>query len=96
LRVKVRRILSREPVVPVPLPEITAILRDVLHDNALELAPTTRFDDVTGWDSMDLVTVVVEVECRFDLQFELSEIDRLTTVGDLMHMIMAKQALAAA
>lgn len=78
------------------LPDITAILRDVLHDNALEVAPATRFDDVTGWDSMDLVTVVVEVECRFDLQFELAEIDRLTTVADLMRMIVAKQAHAAA
>jgi acyl carrier protein len=45
---------------------------------------------------MDLITVVVEVECRFDLQFELPEIDRLTNIGDLVRMIEAKQALAAA
>ncbi len=80
---------------PVPLPEITAILRDVLHDTSLELTQATRFDDLTGWDSMDLVGVVVEVECRFDLQFELIEIDRIATIGDLLSMIEAKQALAA-
>jgi acyl carrier protein len=40
--------------------------------------------------------VVVEVECRYGLQFELAEIDRLITVGDLLHMIVAKQALLAA
>lgn len=77
-----------------PLSEISSIVRDVLRDNALELASATRFDDLSGWDSMDLVTVVVEVECRFDLQFDVAEIDRLTTVGDLMHMIVAKQAIA--
>jgi acyl carrier protein len=77
-----------------PLPEITAILREVLHDSTLECGPGTRFDDVNGWDSMDLVTVVVEAECRFDVQFELAEIDRLATVGDLLHMIAAKQASA--
>ncbi len=55
-----------------PLTEITEILRDVLRDHELEIAPTTRFDDVSGWDSMDLITVVVEVEGRFDLQFELA------------------------
>jgi acyl carrier protein len=82
-------------VVPA-LPEITAILREILRDNELELAPVTRFDDLTGWDSMDLVTVVVEVECRFDVQFELAEIDRLVTVGDLLCMLVAKRALAAA
>ncbi len=79
-----------------PITEITAILRAVLRERDLELAPATRFDDLIGWDSMDLIAVVVEVECRFDVQFTLSEIDRLTTVDDLLGMIEAKQALASA
>jgi acyl carrier protein len=78
------------------LAEITAILRELLRDRDLDLAPTMRFDEVAGWDSMDLIAAVVEVECRFDLQFELADIDRLTTIGDLLHMIEAKQALASA
>jgi acyl carrier protein len=82
--------------VAAPLTEITGIIRRVLRDSGLELAPTTRFEAVTGWDSMDLVAVVVEVEARFDLQFSLVEIDRLTTVADLLHMIVIKQALATA
>jgi acyl carrier protein len=82
--------------VAVPLPEITAILRLVLHDTTLEFTPTTRFDDLAGWDSMDLIAVVVEVECRFDVQFDLPEIDRLATIGDLLRMIVAKQALTSA
>jgi acyl carrier protein len=82
--------------VPAYLPELTAIFREVLRDNELELGPTTRFEDLTGWDAMDLVGVVVEVECRFDVQFELFEMDRLNSVGDLLRMLMAKQALAAA
>jgi acyl carrier protein len=79
-----------------PLSEITAIVRDVIQDGDVDLSPTTRFDDLANWDSMDLVTVVVEVECRFGLQFELAEIDRLVTVGDLLNMIAAKQARLAA
>jgi acyl carrier protein len=83
-------------MVAAPLHEISGILRGVLRDNDLEFTPATRFDDLTGWDSMDLVAVVVEVECRFGLQFELAEIDRLVTVADLLRAINAKQALAAA
>ena len=79
-----------------PLSEITAILREVLRDTDIDVASDTRFDDLAGWDSMDLVSVVVEAECRFDLQFELAEIDRLITVGDLACMIVAKRALASA
>jgi acyl carrier protein len=96
LQVIVLRAVPKEQVVAAPLTEITEILRDVLRDHELEIAPTTRFEDVSGWDSMDLITVVVEVEGRFDLQFELPEIDRLNTIGDLLRMIQAKQALASA
>jgi acyl carrier protein len=79
-----------------PISELTAIVRAVLHDPALELTPGTRFDDLTGWEAMDMVAVVVEAECRFGLLFELPEIDRLATVGDLLRMIEVKQARAAA
>jgi acyl carrier protein len=79
-----------------PITELTAIVRGVLRDPELEVTPATRFDDMTGWEAMDMVAVVVEAECRFGLLFELPEIDRLTTVGDLLRMIEAKQARAAA
>lgn len=79
-----------------PITEVTTILRGVLRDPELELAPATHFDDLTGWEAMDMVAVVVAAECRFDVQFELPEIDRLITVGDLLRMIAAKQAGAAA
>jgi acyl carrier protein len=79
-----------------PIIEITAILRDILRDYDLDVTPTSRFDDLANWDSMDLVAVVVEIECRFDLQFEVIEINRLATIGDLLLIIAAKQALASA
>ena len=79
---------------PTHLPELTAIFREVLRDSELELEPTTRFEDLTSWDAMDLVAVVVEVECRFGVQFELVEMDRLYSVGDLLRMLASKQALA--
>jgi len=79
-----------------PLSEIASIVRDLLCDSQIEVVSGTRFEDLNGWDSMDLVSVVVEVECRFDLQFDWLEIDRLTMVGDLVRMIVAKQGLVAA
>jgi acyl carrier protein len=78
------------------LPVIRSIIRDHLHDSDIDIAPETRFDDLTGWDSMDLISVVVEVECHFHFQFELPEIDRMATIGDLSQIIEAKRALAVA
>jgi acyl carrier protein len=78
------------------LREITAVAREVLRDDQVVLVPGTLFDEIIGWDPMDLVSVVVEIECRFDVQFDLPEIDRIVTVRDLMDMLATKQALAAA
>jgi acyl carrier protein len=86
----------QEKVVTALLTELSAILRKMLADNAFEITASTRFEDLADWDAMDLVAVVVEVECRYGLQFELHEIDRLITVDDFMHMIVAKQALISA
>jgi acyl carrier protein len=79
-----------------PIHEITAVVRDVLRDPALELTPATRFGDLAGWEDMDLVSVIAEAECRFAVQFTLPEIDRVVTVADLQRMIAAKQAREAA
>ena len=51
-------------------------------------------DDLPAWDSMNHITVVVEAECRFDIQFQPAEIEQLTTVRDLVRMIQAKRAQA--
>jgi acyl carrier protein len=90
------RAVPKEQVVAAHLSDVTAILRALFGDSELELEQTTRLDDVSGWDSMDIVAVVVEFEYRFGVQFELAEIDRLITVGDLLHMIVTKQALVTA
>ena len=81
---------------PAALAEIASIVRDVLHNSSLELGESTRFEDLAGWDSMDLISIVVEAECRYDVQFDVREIDVLATVDDLIAMIETKQTLAAA
>lgn len=78
------------------LQELTAAVREVLHDTTIELAPEQRFDDLVGSDSMDIVSIVVEAECRFGVLFDPSEIEDLVTVGDLLRRIAQKRAMAAA
>jgi acyl carrier protein len=82
--------------VTIVLAEIIAVMRDILPDDTANLTPGTRFDELAGWDPADLVSIVVEAECRFGIQFELPEIDRLVTVDDLVRMVTVKQALASA
>ena len=74
------------------LSELTAILREVLDDPDLVLTAETSAADIPGWDSMAHIALVVEVECRFGIQFQAAEIEALRQVGDLVALIAAKRA----
>ncbi len=74
------------------LSDLTAILREVLDDPELVLTAATSAADIPGWDSMAHIALVVEVECRFDIQFQAAEIEALRQVGDLVALIEAKRA----
>ncbi len=75
-----------------PLHEMTAIIRDVLRNPSIELTLGAQFDDILGCDSMDLVSIVVEAECRFDVLFDLEDIEQIATIGDLIRLVDAKRA----
>jgi acyl carrier protein len=81
---------------PALLPDVTAALRSVLRDPGLDPALDTSLEDIPGWDSMDLIAVIVELECRFGILFELPELDSFYAVGDLVRGVAAKCSRQAA
>jgi acyl carrier protein len=74
------------------LAEITDVVRQVLENRTIELASDTEMGDMAGWDSMNHIAILVEAECRFDLVFDLVELDAITTVGHLVRLIQSKRA----
>jgi acyl carrier protein len=75
--------------------EVTEIFRAVLNQPDLELTPRSTADDIPGWDSLTHVTLLVEAECRFGIEFVASEIETLLSVGEIARAIEAKRAAAA-
>ena len=72
------------------LTRITEIFRDVLHDPAIELTPATCPDDLPAWDSLAQISLAVEAECRFAIEFEAREVEQLHDVAGLIRLIRAK------
>ena len=62
-------------------PELYAALNDifrrVLDDDSIELTPATTADDVDGWDSMNHIFIVVELEKHFGVKFQAAEMEEL-------------------
>jgi acyl carrier protein len=75
------------------LAEITTIVRRVSGDPYIELTPDMTSDDLPAWDSMNYIRLVVEAECRFEIEFQAADIEDVTTIGELVQMIEAKVAV---
>ena len=72
--------------------ELNTVFRQVLEDDAIELTPTTTAEDVEGWDSMNHIFIVVELEKRFGVKFHAAEMEELKNVGELAALIKQKLA----
>jgi acyl carrier protein len=75
---------------------LALLFREVFNDPDLTIAPSTTADDIAGWDSMTHISLIVAVEQDFDVHFKASEMDGMQDVGELVRLIDAKRAMAAA
>lgn len=66
------------------------IVRDVLGCDTLSLGDSTRTADVPGWDSLSQIGVLAAAEIRFGVEIRAAEADRLTSVGELVDLILDK------
>lgn len=67
--------------------EITDVFRSVFEDDDLIVTRETTAADVSGWDSLQHVTLVLSVEARFGIRFSSSEVSSLRSVGELMDIV---------
>ena len=72
--------------------ELNTVFRQVLEDDTIELTPATTAEDVEGWDSMNHIFIVVELEKRFGVKFQAAEMEELKNVGELATLVKQKLA----
>jgi acyl carrier protein len=69
---------------------LSAIFQDVFLRDDLVLTPALSAKDVDDWDSFKQIEIIIAVEQHFGLKFRTREMDRLGSVGDLVHLIASK------
>ena len=71
---------------------LTKVFRQVLEDDTLVLTPEMTAEDVEGWDSMNHIFIVVELEKQFGIKFQAAEMEELKNVGELSTLVKHKLA----
>ncbi len=69
------------------LEKIIKVLREYKQDESLEVTEASTFDEL-GFDSLDTVELVMNIEEEFGVSIELEE--GIKSVGDLLGVIQAQ------
>jgi acyl carrier protein len=74
---------------------LTDIFRDVFDDDTIVLTPETTSQDIRGWDSQAMITLVIATESHFGITFRTAEIETLRSVGEFAELIASKSKVVA-
>ena len=68
---------------------IQQIIAEQLNKDINEITLDTNFTDDLGADSLDLFSIISELEGAFDIEFSQEAGDKIKTVGDAVEYIQS-------
>jgi acyl carrier protein len=74
----------------VVLEKLEKIFREVFSDDTLVIKREMSANDVEGWNSLNHMILVSEVEKSFSIKFKLKDLNKMHNVGDMIDIIISK------
>lgn len=68
------------------------VFQDVFDDESIHVGPETTADDIEDWDSLEHINLVVAIENRFGMKFNMNEVTSLKNVGEMVDLISERQS----
>lgn len=78
--------MSREDV----FEKLNVILREYFDNEDITLKDETVTSDVEGWDSLEHINIISEIEDEFDIKFTMGEITNMKNVGEMVDIILSR------
>jgi acyl carrier protein len=70
--------------------KLQLILSTILKIDKLTIDDFSSASDVEGWDSLNHMVIITEIEKYFNIRFKLKELNKLTNIGNLISLIELK------
>lgn len=71
--------------------KLLPIFQNVFDDDELIITSLTSAKDISGWDSLAHIRLIVAIEKSFCLRFSANEISELENVGEMVDLIVIKK-----
>lgn len=70
--------------------ELEQVIRDLFNDESIKIDDSTTAADIKGWDSLNNIKLMIQVERKFGFRFKTSEVAGLRNVGELVKIIQER------
>lgn len=72
---------------------LTNVFRKVFDDPSLQIEDDFNADNIPGWDSLEHINLVLEIEGEFGISLSTAEIAGFNRVRDVKKIILQRAAL---
>ena len=69
---------------------LNQIFRENFDDESIELTDETSSADIEDWDSLEQINLIVTIQERFGVNFNIDEVNKMKNVGEMADFILRK------
>lgn len=69
---------------------LNQVFQDVFDDDEIQVGDSTTADDIEDWDSLEHINLIVAVEKRFGIKFNMGEVTTMKNVGEMADIILQR------
>jgi acyl carrier protein len=71
---------------------LNEVFQDVFDDESITVNDATTANDIEDWDSLEHINLVVAVEQKFGIKFNMGEVNNFKDVGAMVDTILERLA----
>lgn len=66
------------------------VFQEVFDDDEIHVNEFTTADDIEDWDSLEHINLVVAIENKFGIKFNMNEVTSMKNVGEMVDIILER------
>lgn len=70
--------------------KLDEVFQNVFDDETIHVADNTTANDIEDWDSLEHINLVVAVEKKFGIVFNIGEVNAMKNVGEMVDIILSR------
>lgn len=70
--------------------KLDEVFQDVFDDEEIHVTAETTANDIEDWDSLEHINLVVAVEAKFGVKFNMNEVVSFKNVGEMVDVLQQR------